>query len=201
MQESLVHIPQALFSPIVILRRYQEGEGAMVYQLVANNRERLIDHFPKTVSQLTDEKRGELFVRNKIAEWHSQKGYFFGMWETNSQQYIGQISAKNIDWEIPRAELAYYISKEFEGRGIVKEALLLIIRFCFDNLHTQKLFIRTTPANTRSGKLAENCGFRREGIIRNDFMKYDKTLSDVVYYGMTAEDFYAANFKNQPGSL
>jgi RimJ/RimL family protein N-acetyltransferase len=193
MQEALVHIPQTLVSPKVLLRSYQEGDGAIVYRLVASNKSRLIDHFPKTVAQLTDEKRGELFVRNKIAEWHAQKGYFFGMWDVHGQHYIGQISAKNIDWEIPRAELSYYISQEYEGKGIVKEALLLIIRFCFDNLHTQKLCIRTTPANYRSGKLAENCGFRKEGIIRNDFMKYDKTLSDVVYYGITAEDFYASS--------
>jgi RimJ/RimL family protein N-acetyltransferase len=198
MQEALVHIPQALFSPKVILRRYQEGEGAQVYQLVAGNRSRLIDHFPKTVAQLKDEKRGELFVRNKIAEWHAQKGYSFGMWDIQGHEYIGQISAKNIDWEIPRAELSYYISKEYEGKGIVKAALLLLIKFCFDNLHTQKLCIRTTPANIRSAKLAESCGFRKEGIIRNDFMKPDKTLSDVVYYGMIAEDFYAASFKEKP---
>jgi RimJ/RimL family protein N-acetyltransferase len=190
MQEALVHIPQTLVSPRVMLRRYQEGEGPLVYKLVASNKSRLIDHFPKTVAQLTDENRGELFVRNKIAEWHSQKGYSFGMWDVHGRHYIGQISAKNIDWEIPRAELSYYISQEYEGRGIVKEALLLIIRFCFDNLHTQKLCIRTTPANYRSGKLAESCGFRKEGMIRNDFMKPDKTLSDVVYYGMTVEDFY-----------
>ena len=192
MQEALVHIPQTLFSQKVMLRPYQEGEGAMVYQLVASNRSRLIDHFPKTIAQLTDEKRGEIFVRNKMAEWNNQKGYCFGMWAVSDDHYIGQISAKNIDWEIPRAEVSYYISEAYEGRGIVKEALQLIIRFCFDTLHTQKLCIRTTPANRRSGKLAESCGFRREGIIRNDFMKYDKTLSDVVYYGMTADDFYAA---------
>jgi [ribosomal protein S5]-alanine N-acetyltransferase len=193
MQEALAHIPQVLTSPNVILRRYQTGEGAMVYRLAARNIHRLIDHFPKTVAQLTDEKRGELFVRNKIAEWNAQKGYVFGMWEASGQHYIGQISAKNIDWEIPRAELSYYIDEAYEGKGMVKEALLLIIRFCFDYLHTQKLFIRTTPTNTRSGKLAENCGFRKEGIIRNDFVKYDKTLSDVVYYGMTAEDFCASS--------
>ena len=192
MQEALVHIPQTLFSQKVVLRRYQEGEGALVYELVASNKRRLIDHFPKTVTQLTEEKRGELFVRNKIAEWHAQKAYFFGMWDVDCQTYIGQISAKNIDWEIPRAELSYYISQEYEGRGIVKEALLLIIKFCFDYLHTQKLCIRTTPTNSRSGKLAESCGFRKEGIIRNDFMRYDKTLSDVIYYGMTAQDFYAS---------
>jgi RimJ/RimL family protein N-acetyltransferase len=114
------------------------------------------------------------------------------MWDANCRHYIGQISAKNIDWEIPRAELSYYISEEYEGRGIVKEALLLISKFCFEHLHTQKLRIRTTPANYRSSKLAESCGFRKEGIIRNDFMKPDKTLSDVVYYGMTAEDFYTS---------
>lgn len=192
MQEILAPIPQKLTSPKIVLRPYQEGEGAMVYHLVASNRDRLIDHFPKTITQLTDEARGELFIKNKLAEWHAQKGYVFGMWEANGQQYIGQISAKNIDWEIPRAELSYYIDQAYEGKGFVKEALLLLIKFCFDHLHTQKLFIRTTPTNTRSGKLAESCGFRNEGIIRKDFLTYDKTLSDVVYYGMTAEDFYGS---------
>jgi ribosomal-protein-serine acetyltransferase len=192
MQETLANIPQKLISPKVILRLYQEGEGAMVYQLVANNRDRLIDHFPKTIAQLTDESKGELFVKTKIAEWYAQKGYVFGIWDASGQKYIGQIAAKNLDWEIPRAELSYYIDQAYEGKGIVKEALRLIIKFCFDHLHTQKLFIRTTPSNTRSGKLAESCGFRNEGIIRKDFLTYNKTLSDVVYYGMTAEDYHSS---------
>lgn len=189
MKEAFIHLPCMLTTSKVMLRRYQEGEGATLYQFIKLNRNRLIDHFPRTVSQITDGNKGELFVRSKIADWHNQKGYFFGIWDLATEQYIGQISIKNIDWDFPRAELAYFISKDFEGKGVMAETLKAIIQFSFEKLRMKKLFIRTTPSNARSSKLAEACGFIKEGLIRMDYIKADGTLGDVLYYGLTIKDY------------
>ncbi|QHT71355.1 GNAT family N-acetyltransferase [Rhodocytophaga rosea] len=189
MKEDLLGVPETLQNSRILLKRYQEGEGKLVYALIRDNKIRLQDHFPRTISQITDEQKAELYVRNKMAEWYGQKGYFFGIWEKSSQTYIGQISVKNIDWEIPRAEIGYYISKEYEGRGLMTEVVKLIIKFSFEQLKVRKLFLRTTPSNARSSKLAENCGFVKEGWLRKDFLKADKTLVDIIYYGITLQDF------------
>jgi ribosomal-protein-alanine N-acetyltransferase len=191
MKEDLLGVPETLQTSRLLLKRYQQGEGKLVYALIRDNKTRLQDHFPRTIAQITDENKAELYVRSRIADWYGQKGYFFGIWEQGSQTYIGQISVKNLDWEVPRAEIGYYISKEYEGRGLMTEVLKVIIRFSFEQLKVRKLFLRTTPSNVRSSKLAENCGFVKEGCLRKDFLKADKTLSDVIYYGITLQDFQA----------
>lgn len=191
MKESLLHIKESLQTSRLLLKRYQEGDGRIVYNLIVANKSRLEDHFPRTIAQITDENKAELYVRSRIADWYAQRGYFFGIWEMSSQTYIGQISVKNIDWEIPRAEIGYYISKEYEGKGLMTEVLKQIIKFSFEQLKVKKLFLRTTPSNARSSKLAENCGFVKEGWLRKDFLKSDKTLVDIIYYGITLQDFQA----------
>ncbi len=191
MKEDLIHVTDMLQTSKILLRRYHEGEGAMVFNLIKVNKNRLLDHFPRSVSQIVDENKGELFVRSRIADWYAQRGYCFGIFEIATKNYIGQICVKNIDWEIPRAELAYYVCKEYEGRGIMTEVVKLVIKFSFEQLKVKKLFIRTTPSNARSSKLAENCGFLKEGWLRKDFMRADKTLVDVIYYGITLQDFQA----------
>lgn len=191
MKESLLHIKESLQTSRLLLKRYQEGDGRIVYNLIVANKSRLEDHFPRTIAQITDENKSELYVRSRIADWYAQRGYFFGIWEMSSQTYIGQISVKNIDWEIPRAEIGYYISKEYEGKGLMTEVLKQIIKFSFEQLKVKKLFLRTTPSNARSSKLAENCGFVKEGWLRKDFLKSDKTLVDIIYYGITLQDFQA----------
>lgn len=191
MREDLIRIPDSLQTSKVMLRRYQEGEGTVVFHLIKHNNNRLADHFPRSVSQITDENKGELFVRSKIADWYAQRGFFFGIWDIATQTYIGQISVKNLDWEIPKAELAYYIAKEYEGKGIMTEVVKLVIKFSFQELKVKKLFIRIIPSNARSTKLAENCGFLKEGWMRKDFLRSDKTLVDVIYYGITLQDFQA----------
>jgi len=96
---------------------------------------------------------------------------------------------KNIDWVIPRGEIAYIISEEYEGKGIMTEALTVIIKFSFENLSMNRLFLRVMTNNNRSYELAERCGFSREGILRKDHKTYEGELVDLYYYGMTREDF------------
>ncbi|MTI29881.1 N-acetyltransferase [Cytophagales bacterium RKSG123] len=52
-----------------------------------------------------------------------------------------------------------------------------------------KLYIRMRPHNHRSSQMALKAGFIKEGIMRNDFVKWNKQLTDMTYYGMTSEDY------------
>lgn len=181
--------PTELRTPRILLRRYRPGDGISVYHVIQQNYERLSDSFPRSVAQVTDARKGEKFVQNKLDEWRTQRAYSFGIWHLSTGQYVGQVSVRNLKWKIARAELGYYLSYEFEGQGLMTEAVQAVIPLSFDCLRLRKLIIRTFPTNTRSRQLAETCGFRQEGLIRNEFRKADDSLSDVCYYGLTLEDY------------
>lgn len=60
--------------------------------------------------------------------------------------------------------LGYAIDAAFEGRGLMREALSATISHMFDVLRLHRLQASYIPANTRSGRLLQGLGFRREGV-------------------------------------
>jgi ribosomal-protein-alanine N-acetyltransferase len=187
--EELLKIAVELETKRTILKKYRIGNGKLFYGIIEKNRDRMLESFPTMLSNTRDELSGEYYIRKKVEEWEERSAFNFGIWYKENGKYIGHISVKNIDWVIPRGEIAYIISVEYEGKGIMTEALTAIIKFSFENLSMNRLFLRVITVNTRSYELAERCGFSREGILRKDHKTYEGDLVDLYYYGMTREDY------------
>lgn len=187
--EELLNITSEIETERTVLKRYKIGDGKVFFEIIEKNRNRMLDSFPTMLSNTHDEISAEYYVRRKIEEWDEQSAFSFGIWLKEDIEYIGHISVKNIDWVIPRGEIAYVISGEYEGKGIMTEALIAIIKFSFENLFMNRIFLRIMTDNIRSYELAERCGFSREGILRRDHKTYDGKLVDLFYYGMTREDY------------
>ncbi len=189
MPENLLNIPHQLETERTIIKQYKEGEGAVFFDLIQENKNRLLDSFPLTLANIANETTTELYIQAKIVEWYEQKTFSFGIWTKDELSHIGHVSIKNIDWVIPKAELAYFIAKDYERKGIMKEVLITVIKFCFDELMMERLYVRVMTNNERSFKLAEKCGFIKEGILRKDHRTYDGSLADLLIYGMTSADY------------
>ena len=157
-----LHTPAKIETENTTLRNYVEGEGKIFYDLVNKNRERLQESFPTILSSTTDKIAAENYLRDKIFEWKQKQSFAFGIWLKKNNQCIGHIGIKDIDWRIPRGELAYFISFEFEGKGLMNEAVESMIKFGFNILKLNRLFLRVITTNERSIKLAERFGFKKK---------------------------------------
>lgn len=56
-------------------------------------------------------------------------------------------------------ELGYVLSKAYWGRGLMPEAALAVIRFCFDKCGLDALTIGHFLTNNQSKRVIEKCGF------------------------------------------
>ena len=178
-----------LTSPRLWLQPYREADLSVFYTLIKDNKQRLAPVFPTRVRQVTSPDEARRFLLQFKADWLLSKSYAFGVWRKDTNQYIGDISLKNIDKSIPKAEIGYYLDTRAEGYGYGAEMLKAIIRFAFEDVLLNKIFLRTSLHNSRSYALAENCGFQREGLLRQDFRDDRKELIDVYYYGLTRADY------------
>jgi len=154
------------------------------FNLIKNNREWLEDFFAGTVAitQTIEETRIHL---QDVIEKAKKKNYFpFVIIDSFANALISSIQIKNLDWNIPKGELGYYIDKKYEGKGIVTKAVSLIIDFGFNELKLNKIYLRTHEENIGSRKVAEKNNFQLEGIIRNDYKTTSGNLVDLMYYGL-----------------
>lgn len=189
MKTRLFNIDTVLLTERIVVRRFRENDGKAFFTLVQDNQSRIEDHLPKTVKAVTSANKGEKFVREKLAAWLLQEEYTFGLWEKDTAKLIGMIRFSKLNWEIPLAEISYFIDKDFSKKGIMTEAMFAAIEFAFKELKLAKIILRTAMDNYPSQRLARKCGFRREGDIRSEFKKPSGDIIDIMLFGLTNTEY------------
>ena len=166
------------------IRPVEMDDYTDVYNIIEKNRERLVMYFPKTSRSIKDIETTKKFIKQKIKQAWQKEQFCFVTSMKSSARIIGMIMIKNIDWTIPKAELAYFIDKDFEGMGITSNAVQSVVEFCFERLEMEKLYIKFNPENAASKKVAIKNGFEKEGFLKREFRTGQGQLTDVERYGL-----------------
>lgn len=94
---------------------------------------------------------------------------------------IGNISYWRIINQHYRAEVGYMLHPDFWNKGLMKEALLSVIDFGFNEIKLHSIEAHINPENAVSGILLEKCGFVREAYFKEDFYFRGKFIDSAVY--------------------
>ena len=80
-----------------------------------------------------------------------------------------------------RAEVGYMLFPEYNGKGIVSEALQRVVEYGFNEMKLHSIEAILDPENTGSEKVLLKNGFVKEGhFIENEFYE-GRFLSTLVY--------------------
>ena len=99
---------------------------------------------------------------------------------------VGQMGV-HFDAPLRRAEAFYWLAPQARGRGIATEALELVVAWAFQTNEVVRLQLVTHVGNVASQRVAERCGFQREGILRA-WQPVKTTQPDVVMWSRLATD-------------
>ena len=96
-------------------------------------------------------------------------------------------------------ELGYRLLRHDDRRkGYMTEALTRFAAFLFDaDPHVRRLALRTADDNHASRSLAERCGFKQEGVLRQAYT-YRGGIHDWVLYGMLREECPGFRSETEP---
>jgi ribosomal-protein-serine acetyltransferase len=81
------------------------------------------------------------------------------------QEIIGYIGLVKINSQLKKAELNYWISHQYLGRGIISACCKSMIEYAFSFLNLEKLEIAIDTNNLDSRKMCETLNFELEGIL------------------------------------
>lgn len=189
MQAHLFTIDTALITARVVTRRLRENEGEVLYNFLMDNTGAVAEHFPGWFDDMFDKETAEVWLRQSIIDWLLQKNYVFGVWENKSAHLIGLLTFSGIDWKMGRAELNFLLDRAYTGKGFMTEVMLACLRFAFQQLKLEKLYIRTAMDNHPVQRLARKCGFRREGDLRADLRKPAGEIQDAMLLGLAKAEY------------
>jgi RimJ/RimL family protein N-acetyltransferase len=81
------------------------------------------------------------------------------------------------------AAVGYWLAPEARGRGAATHAVRLLARWAFVELGLARLELTCGPDNEASQRVAERCGFTREGLLRSH-VPFQGARRDSVIYGL-----------------
>jgi len=168
------------------LEPIKEEDYLQFYELLNSNRSRLRTYFPTTIKDVETIEDSKRHLRSSDEKRGRKEKYLLGIY--TQDQLVGYINIKNIDWGILKCELGYFIDKEYEGKGVMTNQIRQAIKYCFDELKLLKIFLRIGKENIGSQTVALKTGFKKEGVLRNEFRLQNGELIDVEYYGILSEN-------------
>jgi len=103
------------------------------------------------------------------------------------EQLIGSIGFVHIDQVNASAELGYWLSKDFQGQGIISTSCQRLIDYGFKHLDFHRICMKIIPDNKKSLRIPERLGFEPEGISRAAF-KVGERFYDLAVFSLLVKD-------------
>jgi ribosomal-protein-alanine N-acetyltransferase len=114
-------------------------------------------------------------------------GYGFGIFVGGD--FAGEINLNSIQrGPFQNAYVGYWIDERHAGHAYMSEAVVLVLRFAFDDLHLHRLQIAIIPRNRNSRRVVEKLDLRDEGIAER-YLEINGVWEDHVRYAITAEEW------------
>lgn len=159
------------------------------FNLISSNTAHLEKTFPGTLSNCTTLQSTIAFIDACRENQSARRNFYYYLRNGETNMLMGYVCIKNIDPKLTKCELAYFIDKDFEGRGIITKAVGDVLAVCFMELMMNKVYICTSTVNFASQKIALKHNFIQEGILRDEFRNGRGELEDIVYFGLLKSDY------------
>lgn len=147
------------------------------------------------------EPYGPLTLQQCVAEANSRAASdnYWAIVERESGKMIGNIYFRQSEpLKFMTYELGYILNPKFWGRGYATEAAARVVRHGFENCGAHRIVANCDMRNTRSFRVMERLGMRRErAAIKDAFFRYGDDgrpqWHDSYQYALLAEEFFENN--------
>lgn len=168
----------------VTIRLVEPDDALPLYTLVSTNADRLRDSFPKTLEFFKSVEDAQKRITLMMEHAKDGRAFLFVVITDDTQELIGILSIKEVDRRSMKAEIAYYISGGYEGKGITTHGVRFLATYAFNEVGLRKVYARVFPYNEGSKHVLLKNGFDLEGVLRNELRNGNGVLCDIEYYGL-----------------
>jgi ribosomal-protein-serine acetyltransferase len=173
----------------MLLRPYRPEDAPEVFAAINESRERIKAWMPWAEDGHRSLADTEEFIQRAVGEWQERTQFVYGIWDAATGRFLGGTGIHCRNWDVPYFEIGYWIRDGEEGKGYVREAVVLQTSHVFDDLGANRVEIRCDARNERSRRIPESLGFLLEGRFRNEARDADGGLRDTLVFALTLEDY------------
>jgi RimJ/RimL family protein N-acetyltransferase len=115
--------------------------------------------------------------------------YKFAIETIDDNKFIGGCSINGVDWKNGVATIGIFIgSREYRGSGYGTDAMGILMKFIFMQMNINKIRLTVFSFNEGAIRCYEKCGFKIEGILRQEIFR-DGKWYDKIAMGLLREEY------------
>jgi [ribosomal protein S5]-alanine N-acetyltransferase len=183
-----VPLSTTLSGPRLLLRAPRPSDVPELSALYVRNREHRRSSKPASPVGIDPTSREVVRaeVRRHRREWRADDAYRFCIFEDGAP--AGGIALGGVQrGGFSNAYLGYWIDIDRQGRGLMTEAVGLVLGFAFEMVGLHRVQVAVMPTNTASRRVVAKAGFREEGLALR-YLEIDGRWEDHVLHAITAEE-------------
>lgn len=152
-----------LESALVTLRGFELSDERLVASVADDPLIPLITTVPTT----GDAGEVRAYIDRQHDRLASGRGYSFAVADPVTDDAVGQIGLWTSDIAVGRATTGYWIARQHRRRGYGGAALTALTEWALTLPEVARLQLHVEPWNEASWRIAEECGYQREGLLRS----------------------------------
>ncbi|MEU5966818.1 GNAT family N-acetyltransferase [Streptomyces globisporus] len=176
-------VPSMSAGPDFVLRPWEMSDLPLVREASLDPYIPLITTIPAPYS----EAAAEAFVRRQWERAATGAGYPFAIVRSRDRRPVGAIGLWLRELPEGRASLGYWLTDLARGQGVARAALRTVTGWALRDLGVPRLQLYIEPWNTASARIAEDIGFRREGLLRG-WQQVGDERRDMAVYALLNND-------------
>ena len=165
----------------------QPEDAKSLSEMMVLNFDNFKRYFPITLSKNQSIEDSVTYIEEKRIENKSKSEFTFGIKDVANKNIAGLIIIKKINWETKQGEFAYCISSEYENKGWMSKAIAFTSKYGFEVLGFDKFQIIAHKTNIGSCKVAENCNFKWQKTLLNEYTPPEEAPLDMELYELYNE--------------
>jgi RimJ/RimL family protein N-acetyltransferase len=131
-----------------------------------------------------DEAKARDEVARRAGRLHiTAAGYAACLVVEEAGAVVGDITLWAVDDSLSLGEMSWVFDPGSGGRGLATEAARAVLDLAFDHYGMHRVRVRMDARNAASARLCERLGFRREGLLRRDWLIKGE-WTDTLVFGM-----------------
>lgn len=139
------------------LRQLRPDDEQAIFALRSDSENnRYLDRHP---ARTIDDARS--FINKVNENIQKNEALYWAITLSGSQTLAGTICLFSFSEELGKCEIGYELLGDFQGQGLMQEALQTVIAYGFQAIKLQKIEAITHKDNLRSAKLLEKFSFRK----------------------------------------
>ncbi|WP_411078772.1 GNAT family N-acetyltransferase [Streptomyces sp. cmx-18-6] len=170
-------VPSMSAGPDFVLRPWEMSDLPLLREAARDPYIPLITTVPSRYS----DGAAEAFVRRQWDEAATGAEYPFAIVRSRDRRPVGAIGLGLRDLPEGRASIGYWMAASGRGQGVARAALRTVTGWALRDLGVPRLQLFIEPWNTASARIAEDVGFRREGLLRGWRLVGDRRRDMAVY--------------------